>query len=34
MVALARILGANKDRAKREMKEALEFEIKLIKVNK
>lgn len=35
MVAFARILGAtNKDRTKREMKEALEFEIKLIKVNK
>lgn len=34
MVAFARILGADKDRAKREMKEALGFELKLINVRK
>lgn len=34
MVAFARILGADKDRAKKEMNDALEFEMKLIKVNK
>lgn len=34
MVAFARIFGANEDRANCEMREALEFEIKLTKVNK
>lgn len=33
MVSFALIFGADKDRAEREMKEALDFELKLIKVN-
>lgn len=34
MVSFALIFGADKDRAEKEMKEALDFELKLIKVNK
>lgn len=32
MTAFARVLGANEERAEREMREALKFEIELIKV--
>lgn len=34
MITFAWIFGAENDRAKREMKEALDFELKLIKVSK